>query len=163
MKMATRDPGPVFIPTSIPPEFKYDVERAGSEVITVGETKYDCAIFKSTSKFGTRERVCMVWKAAGAPCWAMKQTWTVRDDLQVVESWTEEFTGTEKVKVGDRELACLVLKKTTADKKPRIEMEWLCAEVPGGRVKWVAFTATEKGEEVKGTRFELELTGFEKK
>jgi len=131
--------------TGLPGELNYKMTRAGEEEVKVGDRTYACVVYEFRTgpvKKGGKDggQLLKVWKAAGAPSWAVKQRFWL--DAQKEDGWTDELTGAETLKTAGKEYACAVVRKTTTMKAGRtpiqsVETTWRNPEVPGGFVKRV--------------------------
>lgn len=150
------------IHTGRPSELEGTWTRVGEEKIKVGDKEYACTIHELRREAKPVVQTTRVWTCAGAPFWALKQTWSQTMDGKEAAGAVEEVTAVDQaVKVGDREFKCIVLRRKTAMATVEtVETMWRTADVPGG----VARRTTENlmGGKKTGTSVE-ELTGFEKK
>ncbi len=150
----------------LPAEFNYKMTRAGEEDVKVGDKTYKCTVYEFRTGPVTKGgkdggQLLKVWKAADTPVWAVRQQFWA--DALEKPLWTEEWTGTETLKVTGQEYSCAVVKKTTAiGKMEPIETTWRNPQVPGGILRRMDQTMMG-GKEQKRMGSKSELIGFERK
>lgn len=150
----------------LPAELNYKVTSAGEEDIKVGDKTYKCKVYEFRTGPVTKGgkdggQLLKVWKAADTPVWAVRQQFWL--DALKKPTWTEEWTGTETLKVSGQDYSCAVVKKTTAISKiEKIETTWGSPQVPGGVVRRIDQTMMG-GKEQKMMGSKSELIGFERK
>lgn len=145
----------------VPSEYDGSVTKGADDTFKVGDKTYACAVYEVKKEAGKVVQVLKVWKCADAPCWAVKQTWSQSMGGKAQAGWVEELVGTETLKVGGKELACAVVRKTTeAAAVKTVETEWRTREIPGGVAK--ATTQTFMGgKEMKEAAVTRVATAFE--
>lgn len=136
--------------------------RTGEEELKVGTRSFRCAVYELKKESGNVVQTTRVWQCADAPYWAVKQSWT--QDMKGKEpvGWVEELIGLDEVvKVGDKELKCAVVRKTTDSLGvKRVETIWWNDEVPGRAAKKTDESEMRGKKQASAVH---ELVEFEKK
>jgi len=123
-----------------PPQwFRGKAESKGREEVAVGTRKFDCAVtsiaFDSGKDVSQRTTV---WKAAGAPSWAVRVRVETLTRGALTTSEDERLVALEeRVRVGAKEVLCAVVEVTTeaAGQGKSVRKEWRSDEVPGRVVR----------------------------
>lgn len=114
-------------------------ERKGTETITVGGAAQDCQVVQialdANKDAGQLTTIC---KSPAVPYWAVR--WRTETLLQGrPNTWEEELVleVNQKLKVGDRELSCIVVQSTVeaVGGAKTVKKEWRNDEIPGRVVK----------------------------
>ncbi len=160
----------LLVYTGLPGELGYKMTRAGEEDVKVGDQTYKCAVYEFRTGPVTKGKkdggqLLKVWKAPGTLVWAVKQRFWL--DASKDDGWTEEWIGTETVKLGGREYTCATVKRTNSMGAggmsiQKTETTWQNSEIPGWTVKRIERNLMN-GKENKMMDHDLELVEFEKK
>ncbi len=114
-------------------------ERKGTETITVGGTAHECQVVQiSLDADKDAGQVTTIAKSPAVPYWAVR--WRTETLLQGrPNTWEEEVVldVNQKLKVGDRELACVIVQTTVeaVGGMKTVKKEWRNDEIPGRVVK----------------------------
>jgi hypothetical protein len=110
-------------------------ERRGTEELDVAGTKRECQVTMISLDAGKdAAQVTVIWKSSEVPYWAVR--WRTETLAQGTPNSSEEERVVEvgaKVKVGDREISCVVVQSTVeaAGGVKTVKKEWRSDEVPG--------------------------------
>ena len=149
--------------TGLPGEFAGKASTLADEELKVGDKSYPCSVTQFRFETKGAMQVLKVWRSPDAPCWAVRQTYEQHNNGKLGVAYTEEFTGTAKLKVGEKELACAVVKRTsTVTTMKTVETEWRSAEIPGGAAKKTK-QIYMNDKEVAAAAELCEVVAFEKK
>lgn len=141
-------------------------QRKGTEEITVGGVKRTCQVtvisFDANKDAG---QLTTISKSADVPYWAVRRR--VETLLQGKPNTLEEelvLDVDQKVKVGDRELACVLVQVTieAVGGAKTVRKEWRTSEIPGG----VARRETKgylNGKELDSSASQMEVVRFQAK
>lgn len=155
-------------PLALPGSFRGKGERKGLEEIRVGERKFLCAVTTISldmEKEHAAGQVTTVCKSSDAPYWAVRYVVETYMGGQRLTSQEELLVGlNEKLKVGDREVLCQVVRVTTeAPGGARtVSLEWRTEEIPG-RLARREHRQYASGKEVEGAAVTMEVVSFEAK
>lgn len=141
-------------------------ERRGTEELTVGGVKRTCAV--TTISLDTDKdagQVTTISKCADVPYWAVR--WRVETLMKGRPNTSEEEVVLEfdqKVKVGDREIPCVVVQSTveTPGGAKAVRKEWRSDEVPGRVVRREA-RQYHNGKEIESSVTQMEVVRFSAK
>lgn len=141
-------------------------ERRGTEEIEVGGVKRVCAVTViSLDADKDAGQVTTICKSREVPYWAVR--WRVETLMKGKTNTSEEEVVLEvdrRVKVGDRELTCVVVLSTveTPGGVKTVRKEWRCDEVPG-RVVRREGRQYMNGKEVESSVLQMEVVRFQSK
>lgn len=141
-------------------------ERRGTEEIAVGGVKRTCAVTTITLDADKDAgQVTTISKSADVPYWAVR--WRVETLMKGRTNTSEEELVLEvdqKVRVGDRELSCVVVQSTveTPGGFRSVRKEWRSDEVPG-RVARREARQYQNGREVESSVAQMEVVRFRAK
>ncbi len=147
----------------LPSEYEGPCTKGADEEIKVGDKSYKCSVTEIKKESGTVVQLLKIWTCADAPSWAVKQAWSQSTSGKVKAGWAEELTGTEKLKIAGKEVACAIVRRTTeAATVKAVDTEWRTPDLPGGVAKATAQTFIN-GKEMTEAATTKVATGFERK
>lgn len=141
-------------------------ERKGTESITVGGTAQECQVIQisldANKDAGQLTTIC---KSPAVPYWAVR--WRTETLLQGRPNTSEEevvLDFNQKVKVGDRELVCVIVQSTVEalGGARTVKKEWRNDEIPG-RVLRRETRQFLNGKEQESGFSEMEVVSFKGK
>jgi hypothetical protein len=141
-------------------------EKKGSEDLVVGGVKRSCRVTTiSLDADKDAGQVTTICKSPDVPYWAVR--WRVETLLKGRPNTSEEervIDVDQKVKVGDRELSCVLVESTveSVGGAKTVRKEWRCDEVPGRVVRREA-RQYQNGKEQEGASIQMEVVRFRAK
>lgn len=140
--------------------------KKGTDTLTVGGVKRECELTViSLDADKDAGQLTTIWKSSEVPYWAAK--WRTETLLQGKPNTWEEavvLDVNQKVKVGDRELTCVILQTTVeaAGGARTVSKEWRSEEIPG-RVLRRESRQSLNGKESESGYSEMEVVRFKGK
>jgi hypothetical protein len=138
-------------------------ERKGEEEIAVGDRKFACqvtAILLDPGKDAAQ--VTTIWSSPAVPYWAVRRRVETFIKGKLNTSEEESLLDVEeRVKVGDREVMCVVVQVTTdvVGVGRTVRKEWRSDEVPGRVVRRQSRQYAD-GKEVESGVSQMEVVSF---
>jgi hypothetical protein len=142
-------------------------EKKGTEVLEIGGKKLTCEVTEILLDPGKdASQRTTIAKSSEVPYWMVRRR--VETFMQGKLNTSEEERVVEvgaKVKVGARELGCVVVDVTVeaAGYTKTVRREWRTDEVPGRVAKRVVKQYTAAGKEVEGAASEMDVVRFKLK
>lgn len=149
-----------------PTWFRGKVEKKGKEAVETAGKAWDCDVYVFSLDEGKdASQKTTVWKAAGAPHWALKirvETYlNGRRNTRVEETL---ILVDQRVKIEDIELRCPVVETRTEVEggSTTVKREWRTDAVPG-RVARSETRLFDKGKEIASGAQQMEVVSFHSK
>ncbi len=110
-------------------------ERRGTELVEFGGAKRECQVTTISLDAGKdASQVTTIWKSPEVPYWAVRRrTETLAQGTPNTSEEERVLEAGVKVKVGDREISCVVVESTVeaVGGTKTVKKEWRSDEVPG--------------------------------
>ena len=150
-----------------PPWFRGKVEKTGTETIETAGKAWACDVYVFSLDEGKdASQRTTVWKAPGAPTWAVRMR--VETFLGGRRNTMEEETlilVDQQVRIGDGTILCPVMEsRTEVEGGPTtVKREWRSSEVPGRVARREIRVFDAKGKEIEAGAQQMEVVSYHAK